>query len=111
MKRLPFIFMLIILVSVSIGADSVFDRIDDLHDQEKYQECIEIINGELDGASDEDKAELLWRSARATLEIGDEIELAGASEAEILAKFEEGEQYATEAIAADPERPSEPAPE
>ena len=53
-------------------------------------------------AGGKEQAELYWRAARETLELGDVAEKDGKPTADVLAVFVQGEGYADKAIAADP---------
>lgn len=53
-------------------------------------------------ATGSDAAEVYWRLAQATLMLGDQREVAGAGEDELLAIYERGERYGEQAIDADP---------
>jgi tetratricopeptide (TPR) repeat protein len=75
---------------------------DALHDQGKYQEAKTMLLASAGGASPQEQAELYWRTARETLELGDIAEKEKKPQAEVLAIFVEGEGYADKAIAADP---------
>jgi tetratricopeptide (TPR) repeat protein len=54
-------------------------------------------------SGDREQAELYWRAARETLELGDLAEKAGKPQADVLAVFTEGQGYAEKAIASDPQ--------
>jgi hypothetical protein len=56
-----------------------------------------------DAPGGKERAELYWREARETLELGDAAEAGKKPQADILALFREGEGYADKAIAADPQ--------
>jgi hypothetical protein len=77
--------------------------IDALHDQGKYEEARTIALDAVGSASAAEKAELYWRAARETLELGDAAEDAKQPKDAILKIFEQGEKYADMAIAADPQ--------
>lgn len=49
-----------------------------------------------------EQAELYWRAARETLDLGDSAEMAGKPRAAVLAVFVEGRGYAEKAITSDP---------
>ena len=76
---------------------------DDLHDQGKFAEARALL---LDAAAQSPdaaaQAELYWRVARETIELGDLAEKARKPTDEVLGFFVEGEGYADKAIAADP---------
>ena len=50
----------------------------------------------------EERAEVLWRLSRATLDVGQQLQDVGADVSRLLAAYERGEQFAKDAIAADP---------
>lgn len=76
---------------------------DTLHDQGAYADAVKVALGSISSASGgKEQAELYWRAARDTLELGDLAEKAGKPKDEILAVFTTGEGYADKAIAADP---------
>jgi hypothetical protein len=52
--------------------------------------------------NDRERAEVLWRLSRATLSVGETLDDAGAPEEDLLARYEQGEQYGIEAVEADP---------
>jgi hypothetical protein len=74
---------------------------DALHDQGKYLEARTMLLAAAGGASPQEQAELYWRTARETLELGDIAEKEKKPQAEVLALFVEGEGYADKAITAD----------
>ena len=77
---------------------------DTLHDQGKFAEAKNfLLDAAKSAASGKEKAELFWRAARETLEIGDLAEKAKQPTADILKIFVEGEGYADKAIEADPQ--------
>jgi hypothetical protein len=76
---------------------------DALHDQGAYADAVKLLLESVPSASGgKEQAELYWRAARDTLEVGDLAEKAGKPRDEILAVFTTGEGYADKAIAADP---------
>jgi hypothetical protein len=76
---------------------------DALHDKGMYAEARTLVLGGLPGVTDgAGQAELYWRAARETLELGDIAEKDKKPQADILAIFTQGEGYADKAIAADP---------
>lgn len=79
---------------------------DDLLDVENHTAAMSVLEGLLGQAgSASEQAEVYWRMAVATLTRGDQRDDAGASEAELLSIYEEGESYADEAIRLDPRNP------
>jgi hypothetical protein len=68
-----------------------------------YADARKLLLDAIPGASGgKEQAELYWRAARETLQLGDDAENAKKAKADILALFTEGESYADKAIAADP---------
>jgi hypothetical protein len=74
---------------------------DTLHDAGKYLEARTLVLDAAGAASAKEAAELYWRAARETLELGDIAQKAGKPQADVLAIFIEGQGYADKAIAAD----------
>jgi len=105
MKRLG-IFLALLLIIVPLGmADfpDILDRVDQLHEAEKYEQTKSLIESSLAEAKNGvEKAEFHWRLARAWLNLGDEAEDNGIVEEALLAYFESGEAEAQKAIEADP---------
>ncbi|MCX7040074.1 MAG: hypothetical protein NT005_13190 [Spirochaetes bacterium] len=98
------ILLLIPLSMISAATAQTTEQADALHDQGKYAEAKQLLLDSLAGAaSGKEKAELYWRAARETLELGDQAEEAKQPAAAILKIFEEGEGYANKAIEADPQ--------
>jgi tetratricopeptide (TPR) repeat protein len=98
------ILLLIPLSLIPAQAAQTTEQVDALHDQGKYAEAKQLLLDSLAGAaSGKEKAELYWRAARETLELGDQAEDAKQAAAAILKIFEEGEGYANKAIEADPQ--------
>jgi tetratricopeptide (TPR) repeat protein len=85
------------------AAAPVVVQADLLHDQGKYAEARTLLLGAVSSAPEgKEKAELYWRAARETLELGDLAEKAKTPVADLLKIFEEGEGYANKGIEADP---------
>ena len=105
MRRTLAICVILLLPLAMVLADTaqILAQADDLHDKGQYAEAKQAILDALPGAaSGAEKAELFWRAARETLELGDKAEEAKQPAAAILKFFEEGEGYANKAIEADP---------
>ena len=104
MKRLGTILALLLII-VPLGlADfqEILDRVDQLHEEETYEQTKSLIESSLaEAKSGAEKAELHWRLARAWLNLGDEAEDSGTAEEALLAYFESGEAEAQKAIDAD----------
>jgi hypothetical protein len=104
MKSLGMIAALLCLIAPLCTADfqDVLERIDRLHEEEKYEEAKVAIDFAMAGAEEgEQQAELYWRLARVWLSLGDEAEDRGITNEELLAYFEQGEAEAQKAIDAD----------
>lgn len=87
------------------GADAakVLADADGMHNEGAYTEAVKLLlDSAASSAGGKEQAELYWRAARETLELGDLAEKAGKPTADVLAVFTEGEGYADKAIAADP---------
>jgi tetratricopeptide (TPR) repeat protein len=102
MKRI-FLAALCVLTTAALGAETLVERIDRMHEDEMHRENYELLKRSVDSAGGAaERAELYWRLARTTLEVGDLLEQEGAGEAELLEKYLEGESYADLAIELDP---------
>ena len=98
------VILLIPLAAVLADAVQTTAEADALHDQGKYAEAKQLLlDSVASAASGKENAELYWRAARETLELGDQAEERKAPAAAILKIFEEGEGYANKAIEADPQ--------
>lgn len=104
MRRFIGIFLLLAPLALA-GADvtKVTAQADDLHDKGMYADARKLVLDAVSGASGKDQAELYWRAARETLELGDAAGKAKRPQGEILDIFTAGEGYADKAIAADPQ--------
>jgi hypothetical protein len=104
MRRiLPVLLVLVPLGVAFADTAQVTTEADALHDQGMYAEARMLLLDALAGApTGTEQAELYWRVARETLQLGDDAETAKKPQADILAFFTEGEGYADKAIAADP---------
>lgn len=91
------------LVSASLIADEALERADELYDSDLHEQGYEFLKSVAEsGGTSRDAAQIYWRLARATLEVGDIEKIAGADDSELLARFSEGEGYADLAIELDP---------
>jgi hypothetical protein len=104
MRRLLIVAVTILvpLCLSAMEADTIA-KIDGLHDKGAYEEARTLALDAVASAGPAEKAELYWRAARETLELGDEAEDRTQSKDAILKLFEQGEKYADMAIAADPQ--------
>ncbi len=105
MRRSIAAFLVFLPVALAFSdVSGVTAQADALHDKGMYAEARTLLLGAVSGAADgKEQAELYWRAARETLELGDIAEKDKKPQAEILAVFTEGEGYADKAIAADPQ--------
>ncbi|HSV73115.1 MAG TPA: hypothetical protein VLH79_05085, partial [Chthonomonadales bacterium] len=103
MRRLLIVAVMIFVpLCVFAALTDTIAKVDTLHDQGKYEEARAIALEAVGSASAAEKAELYWRAARETLELGDVAEDNKVAKDAILKIFEQGEKYADMAIAADP---------
>ena len=80
------------------------DQADALHDKGMYAEAQRLLLDSLpDAQGGRELADLYWRAARETLELGDAAEKDRKPQADILSLFTQGEGYADKAITADPQ--------
>jgi hypothetical protein len=103
MRRVLIASFLILVPLCLFAASDAIVKVDALHDQGRYAEARAAALEAVGAAGAAEKAELYWRAARETLELGDAAEDAGQAKDSILKIFEEGEKYADMAIAADPQ--------
>jgi hypothetical protein len=95
--------MILAPICVFAAVSDTIAKIDTLHDQGKYEEARTLALDAVGAASAAEKAELYWRASRETLELGDLAEDNKAAKDALLKIFEQGEEYADMAIAADPQ--------
>jgi len=105
MRRfLTLLLLFLPLVFVHAEDSPAAAQADELHDKGMYGEAQKLLRDSLpDAQGGQELAELYWRAARETLELGDVAEKDKKPQADILAVFTEGEGYADKAIAADPQ--------
>jgi tetratricopeptide (TPR) repeat protein len=105
MRRLLITLLLVVLPLGLACAEitQVAAQADAMHDTGMFVEARKLLLDSAAGAADgKEQAELYWRAARETLELGDIAEKEKKPPADVLAVFLEGEGYADKAIAADP---------
>jgi len=105
MRRLLITLLLVVLPLGLACADivQVAEEADAMHDKGMFVEARNLLLDSVAGASGgKEQAELYWRAARETLELGDIAEKDKKPQADVLAVFLEGEGYADKAISADP---------
>jgi len=95
------ILLVIPLAFAAADVSTVLADADALHDKGSYAEAAKLLLGSAAASSGAEQAELYWRAARETLELGDIAEKSGKPQADVLAVFVEGEGYADKAISAD----------
>ena len=107
LKKIFPVFVIIFFISTVWAFSDVQDiavRADKLNEEEKYQEEKNLMLDSLEKVSgNSDMAELYWRLARATQNLGDEAEKDDSDPDMLLEIFEEGEGYASRAIELDPD--------
>jgi tetratricopeptide (TPR) repeat protein len=94
-----------VLAASVLPADvtAALKKVDQLHENGAYEESRGVLENALAQASSgSERAEVLWRLARAWLNLGEDAEEGGASQDDLLAYYEKGEALAIEATAADP---------
>ncbi|MBN1837161.1 MAG: hypothetical protein JW820_14995 [Spirochaetales bacterium] len=105
MKRVSLILGLVVLAAALLPADVTPDlqRADALHEQGAHDQARGVLEDALaDAGSGAEKAAVLWRLARAWLNLGEEAEDRGTAADELLGYFEKGEALAIRATEADP---------
>lgn len=104
MRKFLLVLAAMALVCGAVFAETVIEKVDRLHEEEMHRENFDFIKDSIGSAgNDTEKAELYWRLARTTLEIGDLLEQEGAEEDELLDTFVEGEEYADISIDLNPD--------
>ena len=103
-RRYILIILMVTLIPVAVFAQLAagLEAVDDFLDAEEPDQAIarlETLEGDASTAAQ--RAEVYWRFSAATLMRGDQRDEAGASDDELLALYEAGEQYGQDAIAAD----------
>ncbi|HVO39476.1 MAG TPA: hypothetical protein VMV03_10670 [Spirochaetia bacterium] len=99
----PVVILLLVPAAFVLAefADTVLQA-EELHAQGKYADAKALLLDAVAATeSGKEKAELYWRLARETLELGDQAEKDKKPTDAVLAYFVEGEGYADKAIAAD----------
>jgi tetratricopeptide (TPR) repeat protein len=92
------VWLVLMTLGLTAGAQTL-EEIDALFAVNKGQEAKTLLEAKLGSASDNaEKAEILWRLARAHQLIGDDRERAGASQDELLGLFDQGTNLAQQAI-------------
>ncbi|AFG37776.1 hypothetical protein [Spirochaeta africana] len=102
MHRIMITAVLLFGAVAAWGISEGLQQADAFDAQDEHAAARDVLQNLLpQAASGADRAEVLWRLARAQLGYGGSREDAGAGDDELLAIFEQGEQYADQAIQAD----------
>jgi tetratricopeptide (TPR) repeat protein len=110
-KKMKFLTSLCVLFSLLLfpafsQVQANLEKADALYDSDAYQPCKDLLLTTLELASaNQEKAGVLWRLSRVTQTLGDLAEEKGTQQAELLKYYEEGEKYADQGVAADPQNP------
>jgi hypothetical protein len=84
-------------------AETVIEKVDRMHEEELHRENQAFMKDVVVSTSNtREKAELYWRLARTTLEVGDLLELEGADEDILLDTYIAGEGYGDKSIELNP---------
>jgi tetratricopeptide (TPR) repeat protein len=105
MKRLALLVVVLLCGTGFLWADfqETIAQADRLHEQDRHEEALQLLQSGLPQAqTPAQRAEVLWRTARACLNLGDQAEDRGAKKEELLSFFEKGEEAARQAVEADP---------
>lgn len=101
--------MLLVLLAVAIASpvlaldDEAVSRADDAYEDDRIDDAYARLQTLLPTArTGAERAEVLWRLSRVTLALGERLEDQSASRDQILARFEEGEQYGIRSVEEDP---------
>lgn len=105
MRRILVLSLFILPAALALADTAqVILQADSLDLKGSYVEARKLLLDSVTGASSaKEQAELYWRAARETLNLGDAADDAKKPQGDILALFSEGEGYADKAIAADPQ--------
>jgi tetratricopeptide (TPR) repeat protein len=97
--------MMLLVAALAFALDNAaIEEADALYDNDEPQAAFDILQDALGTATNgAERAEVLWRMSRATLDIGEKQEDRNLPEDTVLATYEEGEQYGIQAIEADPD--------
>ena len=104
MNKLALIAGVLLLTAALLPAQATaaLERADALHEEGAHEQAQSVLEEALGKArSGPEKAEVLWRLARAWLNIGEKAAEGGARTDEVLSFFEKGEALAVEAAQAD----------
>ncbi len=84
------------------GVQEAVERADSLYEQGAYRESLDEVLAASDASAEDERGQLYWRAARASLELGNDAEKEKKPSSSVLKIFKEGEHYADKAIEADP---------
>jgi len=104
-KRISIVLLLTaIALSGAAALDTgAIEESDLLYDNDDAAGAMSLLEGALSTARNgAERAEVYWRMARATLELGEQAEDLDTPNDEVLAIYEQGEQYGIMAVEADP---------
>jgi tetratricopeptide (TPR) repeat protein len=106
-KKSLFIFVISFLFFLTLAfgdLQEITTFADKLNEEENYEDENIFLLDSLEKVKDSvEKAELYWRLARVTLNLGDESEKRGLVEDKLLEIFDKGAGYASKAIELDPD--------
>ena len=104
MRKLLVCLCVLCLSCGVIFAETAIEKADRMHEEEFHRENQAFMKDVIASTSSTvEKAELYWRLARTTLEIGDLLELEGVEQAVLLDTFLEGEGYGDKSIDLNPD--------
>ena len=96
--------LLLLSTALVWGITDGIAQVDRLDNEENHTAARELLVTLLpQAANSSERAEVLWRLSRAELNYGGDRDDAGAADSELLEIYEQGEQYADQAIEADPD--------
>lgn len=100
------LFVCLCVLCLSVGlvfGETAIEKVDRMHEEELHRENQSFIKDAIASTSNtREKAELYWRLARTTLEVGDLLELEGEEGDLLLDTFIEGEGYGDKSIELNP---------
>jgi hypothetical protein len=103
-KLLFLVFAALVVAASGFALDTgAIEEADALYEDDQPRAALDVLEAALGTASNgAERAEVLWRMARATLDVGEQEEDKGGAPDPILAIYEQGEQYGVQAVEADP---------
>ena len=104
MRKLIVTVTILCVALGGVSAETLLEKVDRMHDEDQHIENAVLIQDAIASTQAADqKAELYCRLARATMEIGDQLEQDGADEGELLETFKEAEGYSDKSIELNPD--------